>query len=105
MNNINDTVLMTNKNQLLEYVKCQLRTETMIFSFTRSKQMRERENFLVKKHEDLEAKLDKKIVSETPKYYKYIKTKGEWENIVKKDNGIILRSKAKWMEKKKQNIS
>lgn len=62
--------------------------------------MRERENFLVKKHEDLEAKLDKKIVSETPKYYKYIKTKGEWENIVKKDNGIILRSKAKWMEKK-----
>ena len=69
---------MENKNQLWE----QIRTDTMVYSSKRSK--------------------------ESPEYYEYLKTKGEWESIVKKrTNGILLRSKAQWIEggEKIQNIS
>ena len=102
--NIKDSVQMENTNQLWEYIKCQIRTETMIYSSARSKKLRERENFLAKKIEAMEQTLDKNQVSETPKYFEYIQTKGEWENIVKKrTTGIILRSKAQWVEEGEKN--
>ena len=88
---------MDNKNQQWEFVKCKIRTETMIYSSTRSKEMHKKENSLAKKLEAIEKTLDKNIVSETPEHYEYLKTKGEREreNIIKKKtNGIILRSKA-----------
>ena len=95
---------MENKNQQWEFVKCKIRTETMIFSSARSKEMRKQENSLAKKIEAIEKTLDKNIVSETPEYYEYLKTKGEWENIIKKKtNGIILRSKAQWVEDGEKN--
>ena len=57
--------------------------------------MKCKENNLVKKLEAMEKQLGKDLVSESPEYYEYIKTKEEWENIVKKrTNGIILSSKA-----------
>ena len=61
----------------------------MIYASARAKKMREQETILVKKLADLEMQLDKNIVSETPEYYEYIKTKGEWENIIKK-NPMVL---------------
>lgn len=52
---------MENKNQLWEYVKCQIRTDTMVYSSKRSKEMKQKENKLVKKIEAIEKTLDKKI--------------------------------------------
>ena len=81
-----------------------IRTETMIYSSARSKKMREREIFLAKKIEAIAKTLDKNQASDTPKYFEYIKTKGEWEKIVKKrTTGIILRSKAQWVEDGEKN--
>ena len=66
--------------------------------------MRQKENSLAKKIESIEKTLDKNIVSESPEYYEYLKTKGEWESIVKKrTNGILLRSKAQWIEEGEKN--
>ena len=102
--NITNDIQMENKNQLWEYTKCQIRTDTMVYSSKRSKEMRQKENILVKKLEAIEKTLDKNIVSESPEYYEYIQTKGEWENIVKKrTNGILLRSKAQWIEEGEKN--
>ena len=59
---------------------------------------------MVKTIEAIEKTLDKNIVSETPEYYEYIKTKGQWESLAKKKtNGIILRSKAQWVEEGEKN--
>ena len=38
---------------------------------------------MAKKIEAIEQTLDKNQITETPKYFEYIKTKGEWENTVK----------------------
>ena len=48
-----------------------------------SKKLCEREKFLGQKIEAIEQTLDKNQVTETPKYFEYIKTKGEWESTVK----------------------
>ena len=74
---------MENQNQLWEFAKCQIRTETMVYSSKRLKEMRQKANSLAKKLESIEKTFDKNLVSESPEYYEYLKTKGEWESIVK----------------------
>ena len=65
-----------------------------------------KKKFLSQKVEAIEKTLDKNQPSETPKYFEYIKTKGEWENIVKKHTtGIILRSKAQWVEEGEKTLN
>ena len=62
--------------------------DTMVFSSKRStKEIKQKANTLVKKIEAIEKTQDKNIVSESPEYYEYLKTKGEWgrESIVKKE--------------------
>ena len=62
------------------------------------------ENKLLKQLEIIEKSLDSSTKSDSPEYFEYIKTKGEWEKLVKKrTNGILLRSKAQWIEEGEKN--
>ena len=84
-----------NKNLLWEYLKCQMRTETISFAGKRAKQQKDKENYLEKQLHILEKDIDKS--EDNFLHYKTIKS--EWENIQTiKLNGIILRSKAQWVE-------
>ena len=61
--------------------------------------MKSREVELIKKMKSLEPYLGKE-----QKYLEYIQIKGEWESMEqRKTNGIIMRSKAQWVEQGEQN--
>ena len=101
---IKDTVNMTDKNQLWEYTKCQLRTDTLLYSCKKSKENKRIENELQKQLIDFENKLSTKIEIEDTEYHEYTIAKAEWErHIARKNHGIILRSKAKWVEEGEKN--
>ena len=51
---------MANKNQLCEYVKCQLRTDTILYSCKKAKQNKRLENDLKKRLQDFEQQLSEK---------------------------------------------
>jgi len=98
--NIKVNVHMENKNKLWEYTKCQLRSDTIIYASKRAKEIRKQEKELQRRVEMLEKNLKDNDVN----YREYIQCKTEWENILKvKTNGIILRSKAKWVEDGERN--
>ena len=86
---------MTDKNQYWEFVKCQIRTETIDNSIQRSKKLKKDEENLILKLATLEKKLDSNAKTDSPEYYEYIKTKGEWEKLVqRRTNGIISSIKS-----------
>ena len=62
--------------------------------------MKDLENKLLKQLEIIEKSLDSCTKSDSPEYFEYIKSKGEWE---KRTNGILLRSKAQWIEEGENN--
>ena len=96
---INQNTKMADKNQLWEFTKCQIRTYTIDHSIQRSKKLKEQEIQLQEELKRIEKSIDSDTKSDSPEYYDYLKTKGEWEKIVKRiTNGIILRSKAQWVE-------
>ena len=100
INDIRTNVKLLDKNVLWEYTKCQIRTETISYSIKRAKQLREREAELTEKLRKLEQNLNGDEIN----YLEYIECKFEWENLVrKKVNGIIIRSKAKWLEEGEKN--
>ena len=97
-------VKMADKTQLWEYVKCQLRTDTILYSCKRAKENREIESNLKDKLEILEQKLGKNENISDLDFCEYVRTKSDWEShIAKKNNGILLRSKAKWIEEGEKN--
>ena len=97
---VKNEVNIENKNTLWEYLKCQIRTDTIQYSINKAKKARELEKRLIERIEILEKNLDG---NETT-YVEYLQCKLEWENIVKrKTQGIILSSKAKWVEEGEQN--
>ena len=97
-------VEMTDKTQLWEYVKCQLRTDTILYSCKKAKENRKIESNLKDKLEVFEKKLGKNENINEVDYAEYVRTKSDWEShIAKKNNGIILRSKAKWVEEGEKN--
>ena len=95
---------MTDKNQLREYTKCQLRTDTIIYSSQKAKENKEIEIKLRKKVEQFEQKLSKNNDIGNLEYMEYVRSKLDWEGLKqRKNNGIILRSKAKWIEDGEKN--
>ena len=83
------------KNLLWEYLKCQIRSETISYAVKKSKLQRNREIWLQEQLQILENDIDKS--EDNFLFYKTIKC--EWENIqTVKMNGLILRSKAQWVE-------
>ena len=93
--NIRETINWTNKNTLWDYVKCEIRSKTIIYSSNKAKVQRQYESNLTKKLNSLEqnASTDSAI------YCQYLEVKQEWENLNSKNcKAFILRSKAKWIE-------
>ena len=83
---------MTDKNQLWKFTKCQIRTITIDYSIQRSKQLRDLGKIILERLDILEKSIDSDTKSNSPEYLNYIKTKGEWEKLIKKrTNSIILR--------------
>ena len=95
---------MADKIQQWEYVKCQLRTDTILYSCKKAKENRKLETILKEKLQALEQKLSKNNNIGDIEYCDYIRTKADWEShVARKNNGIILRSKAKWVEEGEKN--
>ena len=84
-----------------EYAKCSIRTETLEYCKEKAKLEKHRERVLEKQIDEYE----KKLIEEGSEHYNtYLALKSEWENVQKvKTNGIILRSKAKWVENGEKN--
>ena len=92
---------MENKNTLWEFTKCKIRTETIIYSSKKSKEQKRIEKDLIEKIGMLEQNLDQ---NDENKYLEYLACKKELENIIScKTNGIIIRSRAKWIEEGEKN--
>ena len=101
---INANVHMADKNQFWEYVKCQLRTDTILYSCKKAKENKRLENDLKKRLQDFEQQLSEKDIINEIEYQEYIRSKADWEShIARINNGIILRSKAKWVEEGEKN--
>ena len=82
---------MENKNTLWEYVKCQIRTDTLKYAKQRAIILRKNENNLKLKFEEFENNLD----DDPLKYSEYLQNKAEWEHLLKRlSNGATIRSKA-----------
>ena len=95
---------MTDKSQLWEYLKCQLRTDTILYSCNKAKYNKKVERELEQKLNIIEEKLNSNIHLSEVEYLEYIRTKSDWEShINRRNNGIILRSKAKWVEEGEKN--
>ena len=91
---------LENKNTLWDYTKCEIRTHTITYSIEKTKRTNSREKYLFKKVNEIEQNLDSKGDS----YTEYLQYKNEWENLIQsKNNGIRLRSKAKWVEDGERN--
>ena len=104
INNIKNDTTIIDKCLVWEHTKCQIRTETTRFAIRRAKKQKETIKTLAAKIEILEKNLDIQTDIQNPKYAEYLQIKGEWEKLImKKTNGIILRSKAKWSEEGEKN--
>ena len=101
---IKNNVHMIDKNQFWEYVKCQIRTDTILYSSTKAKINRKIENDLRQKLQEFEKKLSSKNSIGEIEFQEYTRTKADWEGHISRINhGIILRSKAKWVEEGEKN--
>ena len=99
--NIKQNVDFTNKNTFWEYLKCQIRSDTISFSILKQKRLRKEESEITAKLEDLEKKLD---VNNDEQILEYSNLKRTWENFqYTKTEGTILRSKAKFVEQGERN--
>ena len=88
----------TDKNMLWEFLKCEIRTHTLHYAGKRARENSEKVKYLGEKIERLEKNLD------DHNYAEYLQSKGEWEGLnMKKTNGILLRSKAVWIESGEKN--
>ena len=97
---INKEVKFDNKNLFWEYLKCQIRTDTMIYAGKKAKEQRQKEKKLTQKIEELEHN----VTSNKNEHLEYQQLKSEWESIqMNKSNGIIIRSRAQWVEYGERN--
>ena len=91
IDNIKDNVNVENKNTRWDYVKCEIRSQTIIYSTNKAKQMRKQEIELSNRLTLLEKNLTNNPDDST--YVHYLKSKQEWESLIKKKTeAIILRS-------------
>ena len=102
LKDIKKNVVMENKSQLWEFVKCKIRSETIAYSIQRSKKNKLKEIELLKTLENLE----KSIGTDCSQVDQYRKAKQEWEDFQKlKLKGSILRSKAQWVKKENKTVN
>ena len=89
---IKDIVNFENKNTLWDYVKREIRSQTINFASKKAKQRREHEMELFRKLNILEQNIPNENSDE---YLNYVQCKQEWQTLPKKKNdAIILRTRA-----------
>ena len=86
--NIKDNVNFENKNTLWDYVKCEIRSQTIIYSTKKAKQMRKQEIELSNRLNLLEKNLSNNPDDNT--YVNYLQCKQEWESLIKKKTEAII---------------
>ena len=100
ISNVIQEAKFENKNVLWEYLKCQIRTDTMVYASQKAKIKRAKEIELENRLENLEQNLQ----NNENNFLKYQLLKNEWEDIQReRTNGIMVRSKAKWVEYGEKN--
>ena len=91
---------MENKNTLWEFTKCEIRGITMKYAKKKAKKERHLERELSQKVNLMKNNIN----GDEDKLREYQQCKAEWEYYhTKKARGIILRSKAKWVEEGEKN--
>ena len=90
---------LENKNTYWDFVKCKLRTTTILYSISKSKRIKERENLLLKRIDELE-----KDLSNIQNFNEYNQVKCQSKALEKeKLESIIFRSKIKCVEQGERN--
>ena len=98
IHNIKSSELFEDKCMLWEYMKCQIRTDTMLYAGIKAKLNKKVEKELLGQLTDMEKKLDYN------NEHKYYTLKKQWEKLqAEKNSGIILRLKAKFVEEGEKN--
>ena len=96
---LKNTTNMVNKTIYWDYIKCEIRTTTIEFSIKKAQTNKQHQQELQKTIESLESNLNT-----TLDYDKYILCKTEYDNLIRVNTqGIILRSKAQWIEEGEKN--
>ena len=92
---------MTIKILFWDYVKCDIRSHTIRYANKKAKEDKKYEKELTEKLEHLEQNINS---DDRNTYSTYLQCKQEWESLIsKKNNAIIFRSKAKWVEDGEKN--
>ena len=100
MQSIKSEVTMENKNQLWDFVKCRIRSETIDYSIKKARENKKREKELT----ELLITLENALINNENKLEEYVVVKKEWEKFqTEKLNGSIIRSKAFWAEDGEKN--
>ena len=94
-------VKFENKNTLWDFVKCDIRSHTILYSSKKAKQEAIVEKELTSKLNSLEQNITE---SGKENLTEYLDLKSKWENLLKKRHlGVVTRSKAKWVEEGEKN--
>ena len=97
LQNIKNNVTFSNKNTFWEYIKCQLRTDTISYSIHKNKTMRKEMAQTEIELTEIERTL---AINNELQTQEYALLKRKWKNLHNmKTQGAILRSKAKFMKK------
>ena len=100
LEDIKTHVEMNNKNTLWDFIKCQLRSVTIVYSKKIALQRNKRESEIKQLLESLE----KEITENSGKLNEYYEVKGIWEKMQsEKAEGAIIRSKVQWTELGEKN--
>ena len=94
-------IFFEDKRVRWEFLKCQIRSETIIFARNKAKQSRHEEKILQEKIQNLETALD---ANSEEQISEYNQLRREWENLQDiKTKGAIIRSKAQLVEEGEKN--
>ena len=86
-----------------EFLKCQIRSETIIFACNKAKQSRHEEKILQEKIQNFETALD---ANNEEQISEYNELRREWENLQDiKTKGAIIRSKAQLVEEGEKTLN
>ena len=98
---IKTNVNLENKNTLWDFVKCDIRSHTILYTCKKAKQEAITEKELASKLNKLEQNVK---MNGDENLTEYLELKREWEKFLKKRHlGVITRSKAKWVEEGEKN--
>ena len=90
---------LTNKALLWDFMKCEIRGETISYSSFKAKEQRELETLLTSKLLKLEQEIDQTVIENEAAINEYHKIKQEIELINdQRATGYMIRSKAQWVE-------